>query len=60
MAKAKRAKDEFAGKTKRLIGEVIGDQRLYDEGKAQETPLESEGQEDAEKPKPLGNLDQLT
>jgi uncharacterized protein YjbJ (UPF0337 family) len=57
MAKIKGAKDELAGKTKRLIGEVLGDQKLQDEGKEQER----QGRDDVEKPtKPLGNLDQLT
>jgi uncharacterized protein YjbJ (UPF0337 family) len=57
MAKIKGVKDEIAGKTKRVVGEILGDQKLDDEGKAQER----QGREDAEKPvKPLGNLDQLT
>lgn len=47
MPKVKSVKDELAGKTKRLVGEILGDQKLHDEGKAQE----QEGREvDAEKP----------
>jgi uncharacterized protein YjbJ (UPF0337 family) len=57
MAKVKGPKDELAGKTKRLVGEVLGDQKLHDEGKEQE----KQGRDDVEKPiKPLGNLGQLT
>jgi uncharacterized protein YjbJ (UPF0337 family) len=57
MAKIKGIKDELTGKLKRLVGEVVGDQKVHDEGKAQE----QQGRQDAEKPiKPLGNLDQLT
>jgi uncharacterized protein YjbJ (UPF0337 family) len=57
MGKVKQVKDELAGKTKRLVGEVLGDQKLDDEGKAQER----EGRKEAERPvKPLGNLDQST
>ncbi len=57
MTKIKGAKDELAGKTKRLVGEVLGDQKLHDEGKEQE----KQGREDVDKPiKPLGNPDQLT
>jgi uncharacterized protein YjbJ (UPF0337 family) len=57
MTKIKGAKDELAGKTKRLVAEVLGDQKLHDEGKEQE----KQGSEDVDKPiKPLGNLDQLT
>jgi uncharacterized protein YjbJ (UPF0337 family) len=57
MGKIKGAKDEIAGKTKRLVGEILGDQKLDDEGKTQQ----HEGRKEGEKPvKPLGNLDQLT
>ena len=58
MTSGKGVKDEIAGKTKRVIGEVLGDQKLDDEGKAQER----QGQETEETgdAKPLGNLDQLT
>ena len=40
-------------------GEVLGDQKLHDEGKTQEEQGEKESEE-AAKLKPLGNLDQLT
>ncbi|MBV8926362.1 MAG: CsbD family protein [Bradyrhizobium sp.] len=59
MSKVKAVKDHVTGKAKRLTGEVLGDQKLHDEGKAQE----QEGREESEqagKIKPLGNLDQLT
>ena len=57
MARINGAKDELAGKAKRLVGEIVGDQKLHDEGKAQQ----EQGREETEKPvKPLGNLDQLT
>jgi uncharacterized protein YjbJ (UPF0337 family) len=59
MAKAKSVKNEVAGKAKRLIGEVLGDQKLHDEGNAQE----HQGREERDEPadiKPFGNLDKLT
>jgi uncharacterized protein YjbJ (UPF0337 family) len=59
MTKAKGVKDEIAGKAKRVIGEVIGDQKLDDEGKAQERDGRKESEE-TDGAKPLGNLDQLT
>ena len=59
MTRAKGVKNEIAGKTKRMAGEVLGDQKLHDEGKTQEEQGEKESEE-AAKLKPLGNLDQLT
>jgi uncharacterized protein YjbJ (UPF0337 family) len=59
MAKIKRAKDNIAGKAKRLTGEILGDQKLHDEGKAQQQEGREESGESG-KFKPLGNLDQLT
>ncbi len=59
MARVKGVKDKLAGKTKRLAGEILGDQKLHDKGKTQE----QEGRKESEKPsdiKPLGNLDRLT
>ena len=59
MTARKGVKDKIAGKTKRVAGEVVGDQKLHDEGQAQE----QRGNKENEKPseiKPLGNLDELT
>ena len=59
MAKAKSVKNEVAGKAKRLVGEALGDQKLHDEGNAQER----QGREERNEPddiKPFGNLDKLT
>jgi uncharacterized protein YjbJ (UPF0337 family) len=59
MANAQTVKNEIGGKAKRLVGEVLGDQRLYDEGKAQERRGREERNEPAEI-KPFSNLDKLT
>ncbi|MCK1514142.1 CsbD family protein [Bradyrhizobium sp. 190] len=59
MAKAKSVKNEIAGKAKRLVGEVLGDQKLHDEGNAQERQGREERNEPADF-KPFGNLDKLT
>jgi uncharacterized protein YjbJ (UPF0337 family) len=59
MANPKAVKNEIAGKAKRLVGEVLGDQKLHDEGCAQER----EGRQERNQPtdvKPFGNLDKLT
>ena len=63
MNKVKTIGNEIAGKAKRLTGEVLGDQKLHEEGKTQE----QEGRKDSGKAgkkagriKPLGNIDQLT
>ena len=39
MSRAEGVKHKVAGKTKRLVGEVIGDQALHDQGKEQASPL---------------------
>jgi uncharacterized protein YjbJ (UPF0337 family) len=59
MSNAKTVKNEIAGKAKRLVGEVLGDQKLHDEGDAQERQGRKERNEPA-KIKPFGNLDKLT
>ena len=59
MAKAKSVKNEVAGKVKRLVGEVLGDQKLHDEGNAQERQGRKERNDPADI-KPFGNLDKLT
>jgi uncharacterized protein YjbJ (UPF0337 family) len=59
MPNAKSVRNEIAGKAKRLVGEVLGDQKLHDEGNAQER----QGREERNRPagiKPFGNLDKLT
>jgi uncharacterized protein YjbJ (UPF0337 family) len=60
MTKAEAVKNRIVGKAKRLVGEVLGDQKLHDGGKLQE---ERQGRQENNEPndiKPLGNLDQLT
>jgi uncharacterized protein YjbJ (UPF0337 family) len=59
MPNVQTVKNEIAGKAKRLVGEVLGDQKLYDEGNAQERQGREERSEPAEI-KPFGNLDKLT
>jgi hypothetical protein len=59
MANPKTIKNEIAGKAKRLVGEVLGDQKLHDEGHAQERQDREERNEPANI-KPFGNLDKLT
>jgi uncharacterized protein YjbJ (UPF0337 family) len=59
MANPKAVKNEIAGIAKRLIGEVLGDQGLHDEGNAQERRGREERKEPAEI-KPFGDLDKLT
>jgi uncharacterized protein YjbJ (UPF0337 family) len=59
MANQNSVKNEIAGKTKRLVGEVLGDQKLYDEGNAQEHQGREERKEQADI-KPFGDLDKLT
>jgi uncharacterized protein YjbJ (UPF0337 family) len=59
MTRAKGIKNEITGKAKQAIGEVVGDQRLHDEGKAQER----EGKRQNDEPSdvnPLRRLDRLT
>jgi uncharacterized protein YjbJ (UPF0337 family) len=59
MANPKAVKNEIAGKAKRIVGEVLGDQKLHDEGDAQE-PQSREERNDPADVKPFGNLDKLT
>lgn len=74
MRKTERLRQRIAGKTKQAVGEIIGDQELHEEGKAQESSGQaSSGQEssgrkeqDGRQPKnssglnPLKKLNQLT
>ena len=59
VASAKAVKNEIVGKAKRFAGELLGDQKLHDEGEAQEraNPEMSNAPDDI---KPFGNLDKLT
>ena len=59
MPNAKSVKNEIVSKAKRLAGEVLGDQKLHDEGDAQERQGREERNEPADI-KPFGNLDKLT
>jgi uncharacterized protein YjbJ (UPF0337 family) len=59
VTKAEAVKNGIVGKAKRLIGEVLGDQKLHDAGKLQER----QGRQENNEPNdhiPFGNLDQLT
>ena len=59
MSKAKAIKNKVAGKAKRVAGEVLGDQKLDDEGRAQEEEGRKQDEESGGL-KPFGNLDRLT
>jgi uncharacterized protein YjbJ (UPF0337 family) len=59
MANPKGVENEIAGKAKRIVGEVLGDQKLHDEGDAQERQSREERNDPADV-KPFGNLDKLT
>ncbi|KQT16637.1 MAG: CsbD family protein [Bradyrhizobium sp.] len=59
MGKTKGLQQRIAGKTKQAVGEIIGDQDLHDEGKAQA----ERGRDEQDKPSelnPLKKLKQLT
>ena len=59
MGKTKGLKQQIAGKAKQAIGEIIGDQDLHEDGKAQA----ERGRDEPEKPSelnPLKKLNQLT
>ena len=49
----------LTAKAKRLVAEVIGDQKLDEEGRAQERQARSESEE-SDETRPFGNLDRLT
>lgn len=59
MTKLGEIKSVVAGKAKRLVGEIVGDQKLHDEGKAEERQSREESKGD-DRIRPLGNLDKLT
>ena len=59
MSKTKGLRQRIVGKTRQAVGEIIGDQDLHDDGKAQ---AES-GRDEQDKPSelnPLKKLKQLT
>lgn len=65
MSTTKTLGQKVAGKAKQVVGEIIGDQRLHEEGKAEERNAHEQAEasnEDrvAPPPGPLGNLDHLT
>lgn len=69
MRKTERLRQRIAGKTKQAVGEIIGDQELHEDGKAQESSgQESSGrkEQDGKAPEnssglnPLKKLNQLT
>jgi hypothetical protein len=55
----KALKDTRAAKAKRLVGEVLGEQKLDREGKAQEERARNEREQSGDT-RPFGNLDRLT
>lgn len=59
MGKTKGLQQRIAGRTKQAVGEIIGDQDLHDDGKAQA----ERGRDEQDKPSelnPLKKLKQLT
>ncbi|QQO22342.1 CsbD family protein [Bradyrhizobium diazoefficiens] len=59
MSRTKRLQQRIVGKTRQAVGEIIGDQDLHDEGKAQA----ERGGDEQDKPSqlnPLKKLKQLT
>lgn len=59
MGKTKGLQQRIAGKTKQAVGEIIGDQDLHDDGRAQA----ERGRDEQDKPSdlnPLKKLKQLT
>jgi hypothetical protein len=59
MSKAKRVKQQLLGKAKQAVGEIIGDQALHDDGKA-EADRPNDDQEQRPPVNPLKKLRQLT
>ncbi len=59
MGKTKGLRQRIAGKAKQVVGEIIGDQDLHDDGKAEA----ERGRDEQDKPSelnPLKKLKQLT
>jgi uncharacterized protein YjbJ (UPF0337 family) len=59
MSTAEGVKNKVVGKTKRLVGELLGDQSLHDEGKEQDRQGDADV-EDAGGVKLLRNLNKPT
>jgi len=59
MGKTKGLQHRIAGKTKQAVGEIIGDQDLHDDGKAQAEHGRDE-QDKSSELNPLKKLKQLT
>lgn len=59
MSKTKGLQQRIVGKTKQAVGEIIGDQKLHEDGKAQENSGKNE-QERPSELNPLKKLNQLT
>lgn len=59
MSKTKGLQQRIVGKTKQAVGEIIGDQDLHDDGKAQAEHGREE-QDKRREPNPLKKLNQLT
>lgn len=55
MGKTKGLQQQIAGKTKQMVGEIIGDQDLHDDGKAQA----ERGHDEQDKPSELNPLKKL-
>lgn len=55
MSKTKSLQQRIAGKTKQAVGEIIGDQDLHDEGKAQA----ERGRDELDEPSELNPLKKL-
>lgn len=64
MSKTKSLRQRIAGKTKQAVGEIIGDQELHEDGKAQESSGRKEQDEKAPENSsglnPLKKLNHLT
>jgi uncharacterized protein YjbJ (UPF0337 family) len=59
MGKTKGLRQRIVGKTRQAVGEIVGDQELHDDGKAQA----ERGRDEQDKPSelnPLKKLKQLT
>jgi hypothetical protein len=59
MDQAKALKNKIVGQAEQFAGELLGDQKLHDEGKARERAASRDGDEPKDI-KPFGYLDQLT
>jgi hypothetical protein len=59
MSKAKDLQQRIAGKAKQAMGEIIGDQELHEDGKAQAERARDPGDKPSEL-NPLKKLNQLT